>query len=87
MKRIFKYKIPVNDSFGIHMPEDAVILSVQCQKDEPCIWVMVDEYKPETTRRFELYGTGHVMSKMNQQYIGTFQMMQGNLVYHLFEII
>jgi hypothetical protein len=84
MKRIYKYPVPIDDRFVIQMPLGAFIMTVQMQKSEPQIWALVDPDRSLTNRVFYLYGTG---MEVNPEliYIGTFQMLGGSLVYHLFE--
>ena len=83
MKKIYKYPIPVNDEITISMPKDAVILTVQMQKAEPFIWALVDVDKEMIDVKFRLFGTGmSVYPCLN--YVGTFQMLNGGLVFHLF---
>jgi len=87
MKTIYKYQIPIEDSFIIDLPAKAQILSVQMQGNRPFIWAMVNPNNSIEEFKFRLYGTGHPIKDMAVQYIGTFQMMQGSLVYHLFQSI
>jgi len=84
MKRIYKYPIPVDDRIVIKMPEGAFVMSVQMQKSEPQIWVLCNPDKPLKERIFYLFGTGMEVSQ-EFVYLGTFQMLGGSLVYHLFE--
>lgn len=86
-KKIFKYKIEVEDMPVLELPEGAEILTVQVQNGEPHLWALVDESRPTKRRYFELYGTGHPVPDAVRNYIGTFQMRGGNLVFHLFELI
>lgn len=86
MKRIYKYPISVDDEISIKIPKGAVILTVQIQKGEPCIWALVDPDKEETERHFYLYGTGMTVTHA-EVYIGSFQMLNGSLIFHLFESV
>lgn len=83
--KIYKYSIPVDDEIVIKMPKDAKVLTVQMQKSEPCIWILCDPNNEIVERRFYLYGTGMTVSH-SETYIGTFQMLNGGLVFHLFEL-
>lgn len=85
MKRIYKYPITVDDKITLSLPLGAKILTVQMQKTCPCLWVMVDPDLPKVERRFCLYGTGMEV-KDNPFYIGSFQMLGGDLIFHLFEL-
>jgi hypothetical protein len=81
------YKYPAGPGIFEHdMPEDAEILCFQVQQDVPCIWARVDVDAPTVPRKFALVGTGHVAPSLGQaKYIGTCQMYDGTLVWHLFE--
>jgi hypothetical protein len=82
---IWKFEIPVRDSFEVSMPMGAEVLCVQAQQGEPCIWARVDRLeKKRVDRRFCLRGTGHELGLVGK-YIGTFQMRNSTLVFHLFE--
>ena len=89
METIWKYEFD-QDINTIRMPKNAKILSIQVQREIPCIWVMVDPDQPGEVRKFEIYGTGHHIEPINgfiRKFIGTFQLNNGLFVFHLFEII
>lgn len=85
MKVIYKYLIAIEDYQQIDMPEEAKIISLQIQNDMPCIWVEVDTSKRQSPRPFFLYGTGQPIGDISQIHIGSFQLLGGKLVYHLYE--
>jgi hypothetical protein len=92
MKTIWKYEIPMLDYFELEIPAGAKILSVQVQGTDDLlllgkvfIWALVDPDALRTKRLFRLARTGHqIMDDGN--FIGTFQLYNGKLVYHLFDI-
>ena len=87
IKRIYKYKIPVQDEFTMELPQGAYILTVQSQREVPCIWAVVDPDAPLEPICFRVAGTGHDIEwDTVKRYIGTFQLCGGDLVFHLFEI-
>jgi len=89
MITIYKYDVPAEDYFELELPIGAQILTVQSQFGEPHIWVLGDTEKKSEVRYFRLLGTGHdfkLNSDKVKQYIGTFQIEGGMLVFHLFEI-
>lgn len=86
MNTIWKYPVPINDYFELEMPQGAEILTVQMQYNEPQLWALVDKMAPRETRSFRLAGTGHPIDDPRLDYIGTVQMMEGQLVWHIFEI-
>jgi hypothetical protein len=84
MKRVFKYPVEVTDVFSMLMPEGAEVLTVQVQHGQPQIWALVDDAKPPEQRVFMISGTGHPMTN-SRRYVGSFQMAEGRLMWHLFE--
>lgn len=66
---------------------DAQILTLQTQGSVPTIWALCDSSKTEVGRTFETFGTGESFDSANMSYVGTFQMHNGSLIFHLFEIL
>jgi hypothetical protein len=70
------------------MPRSSEILTVQVQYNIPCIWALVDPDLPNEGRKFIIKGTGHKVNSLKRiKYIGTFQMISGDFIGHLFELI
>lgn len=85
--RIWKFTLAVIDDQSIVMPSDAKLLSVQVQFEMPQLWALVDEEGKRTAKRhFQTYGTGHPMPNNPGIYIGTYQLKEGALVFHVFEV-
>jgi DNA-directed RNA polymerase subunit RPC12/RpoP len=82
---IYKYPLPIGEDIEISMPMAAQILTVQTQKETPCLWAMVETDAPLTTRKFCIRGTGHPFKGNEGKYLGTFRLQGGDLVFHLFE--
>ena len=57
----------------------------QMQGEQPQLWALVDPDQPNEWRTFEMYGTGHPMPANPGEYVETFQMDGGALVWHVFE--
>lgn len=88
-KQIWKYEIRPGQTI-YHLPKNAEILSVQEQDEMPHIWALVDPYAKTEERYLEIYGTGHDLHfdmGIERKFIGTFQLKQQGLVFHLFERI
>ena len=84
--RIWKYTIEVANHQELALHSEAKILAVQMQGGECRLWALVDETKKDmATRRIAIYGTGHPIPDDPGNYIGTFQIMGGDLVFHAFE--
>lgn len=85
--RIWKWSLTVTDIQSVSMPAGAKLLTVQVQGMNPQIWALCDE--AETTiepRRIAIYGTGNPMPADPGKYIATFQLNDGELVFHAFEL-
>jgi len=86
MKRIYKYPLETTDVQTVSMPIGAKILTVQTQNDKPCIWALVNPEAPTEKRNIEIYGNGHeIHNEADLTYIGTYQMLDGELILHVFE--
>jgi hypothetical protein len=87
MMTIWKYPIPIQDQFVVNLPPGATVLCVDVQHGAACLWALVDSSAPTQPRSFALRGTGHSVDGLTaREYIGTFQMSGGALVFHLFEM-
>lgn len=87
-KKIFKYQLETTDVQRIEMPQGAEILCIQTQNEVPCIWALVEPNATVTKRTFEIFGTGHnVPENVNRTYVGTYQLHNGGLVFHCFELV
>lgn len=87
MLRVFKYQVMVDDYFEVKLPKGAVVLTVDLQREDVCMWALVDQDMPIETRRFRFTGTGHPIEEKLEtlKFINTFQ--TGTLVFHIFEVI
>jgi len=85
-KTIWKYELPFPET-QLQMPMGAQVLDVQVQNDTPCIWALVDQKLKLEIRKFKFFGTGHEIDSFitKQNYVGTFQLREGLLIFHLFE--
>jgi len=88
--KIYKYPLVLTDRQTIHMPYNAKILTAQIQKvggdDGLQMWALVDELEnlsqPVT---IAIYGTGNPIPNEPGEYISTFQIGGGRLVFHVFQ--
>ncbi len=85
-KTIWKYPASPGGPWTQMMPAGAEVLSVQVQRSQVVMWVLVDANRPEEAREFTAYGTGHPMPDNPGKFIGTFQLASGDLIFHLFEV-
>ena len=85
--RIWKYQLNVIDEQQLFLPADAKILTVQTQRGTPCLWALVNEENTaKELRKIAIYGTGNPIPDDPGEYIATFQMHNGDLVFHVFEV-
>ena len=86
MKQVWKYQFSVQDHHSFRMPIGAQVLSVDVQQGAPCIWALVDPKADVEERHFRLAGTGHPINEVGLHFVGTFQLLGGSLIFHLFEV-
>lgn len=90
MITVHKITLELLDCFSLELPKNAKILSVQSQRNKPCLWVLLDTEAEKVKRNFRLAGTGHEIEKeiaSQLEFIGTFQLNEGGFIGHLFEIL
>lgn len=88
MLTIWKFPFEVNETISVHLPEGALILGADCQREQPCMWALVNPSNSHEERTFHIYGTGHPIDESEFErlaFVGTFQQFGGNLVWHMFE--
>ena len=84
MMTIWKFPLEVVDDQIVDMPYGATILTVQAQNDVPCMWALVGTNNALVPRAFHIAGTGHPFNGVGD-YVGTFQLSGGALVFHVFD--
>lgn len=88
-KQIFKYTLEVTDKQFISLPKGSEILTIQTQFNEPQLWVLSDPSGQEKEERcIEMFGTGKPVycgMGLDRKYLSTYQLEEGNYVFHVFE--
>ena len=88
-KRIYKYTLEQMGIQSITLPKGAEILTIQTQFNDAQLWALVDpEEQDREERRIEIFGTGHAIyydMGVNRKYLATYQLDDGNYVFHVFE--
>ena len=82
--RIWKWTLLPGYEQTIEMPHGAKILDVQVQNGQPQLWALVDESAYKDRIKIGIYATGAPMPDDLGEYISTFQMNEGSLVFHVF---
>ncbi len=85
VKRVYKYAVEFGP-FKHLMTARADMLDVQVQRDDPQLWALVDLSAPEQWRHFVTVGTGHDVPERVVSHVGSFQLEDGALVFHVFEV-
>lgn len=84
-RTIFKWRLNTTDIQEIEVPEGFVPLCVQVQDGDPFLWAQVEPTAPKTLVSIRIVGTGHAYNPEEiGRYIGTYQLMGGSLVFHVF---
>lgn len=84
MKTIYKFQLkPAITEHSLH--SGAEILTVQVQRGEPYIWVLMNPAMEKVKVKFRVYPTGASMEENPGKYIGTFQLEDLGLVFHVYE--
>jgi hypothetical protein len=88
METIWKYEILTEDKQIISMPIGAEILTVQIQHGMPVLWAKVNPLMKHVDKTIIIFGTGHPITQTEGlKYIGTYQLLNGNFIGHVFELI
>ena len=91
--RIYKYVFELDDSFQIALPQGSKILKIGKQPGHPrgtyCMWasVLIAEDNPVVERRFNVYGTGHVIDTDASQLNYIDSIIDDIYVWHFFEVL
>lgn len=85
MKSVWKVPLKIEDCQEFTAPIGCKPLTVQVQKGTPCMWILVDTEARAVKHTVWVHGTGHPVSDlMAEHYVGTVQVLMGDLVFHVF---
>lgn len=85
MKKIYKYELMMADEQTIELPKHSKILTVQIQNGNICLWALVFPQEVMQKYKVRIIGTGHPAGYVDaDDYIGTVQQNEGQLVWHVF---
>jgi hypothetical protein len=87
---IWKYVLKLTDVQDIEIPVGSILLSVQSQYSEPCLWVFVYDTEAEKeVIRLRTIGTGFNITAEDfkpKDFLGTYQLSNGGFVGHVFQV-
>ena len=83
---IWKFPLHVEHFQQIRMPRGAEAISLQGQRGQPCLWVVVDPLAPPVSVPLLMVGTGHTIPPGYPRHLGTWlETDEGNsYVWHFF---
>ena len=81
---IWKFSLKTVDEQFITVPVINRPLCVQVQDITPCLWMIVDPDSECIKARVRIFGTGHPGVTSDMDYVGTYQVSGGALVFHVF---
>lgn len=97
---VYKYPVELRDTFSVTLPRFCQILTVQVQDGKPFMWIKHTLNTTKIiSRRFRLARTGRpidepkspdgqmtgdVSGPTRWQYVNSFQLLDGKLIFHLF---
>ncbi len=84
MALIWKFPIQVTAWQSVMIPAGSQVLSCQFQREQLCLWALVDPEREAEERTVYVVGTGHGLPDMSLGFIGTVQMLGGSLIFHVF---
>ena len=86
---IWKFKLAIRFTQSIMVPKGSTILSLAVQKDDLCIWALVDPDAGSECRTIQIFGTNE---KIKDPLVGTKRLFIGTVimsyfVWHVFELV
>jgi hypothetical protein len=85
---VWKFPLDVADVQDVSIPKGAQLLTVQSQGTNVCLWAFCDPGAEKVKRYICILGTGHEAPDYGAlNYISTFELHGGALVFHAFEIV
>lgn len=82
MKTIWKFHIPIQDEFELHLPWNHKVLLTDLQDGNPMVWIEVNTDSRTIPFKFYVEGTGHEIEP-NTDHVGSW--VQSPFVWHLYE--
>lgn len=84
MRRVFKYPLEIIGQQTVDTRAGWMPLSVQMQGGVLCLWAEVNDTAPAASCRVFVHGTGHEVHPDAARFVGTFQLPDYGLVFHVY---
>ena len=85
MKTVYKFQLSPGRT-TLNLTAEAKILHVAEQYNGVCLWAELDTDAPGFSRSFCPVPTGGEVPYDSKGFVGTVLMMNGSLVYHIYEV-
>lgn len=92
MRTVWKFPLEIKDRQKLEVPKDARFRAMQTQGDgpiaQPCLWLECDDDPEVQTETLEVVtvGTGHPIPDEPLKYLGTYQVLSGDFVGHVYVV-
>lgn len=84
MKTIYKYTLEITDAQCLQLPAGFKVLKIEAVDDKPRMWCLVDPHAVLVDRKIMTYGTGREMPDRPGKYLGSYLVLRGRGVFHVF---
>lgn len=85
---VWKYPIELTDDIiKLSLPQASQILDVDVQYNSINMWVKHESDNIKENRYFKWFGTGQPIDMTNLEFVKTLILHDGQLVFHLFEVV
>ena len=82
---IWHYDIPLNEVVDLVLPRNATIFDLMLFENSIRLFVLCDEDAPPQKRQILLFSKEDYLEYQDVQYLGTVSLIDGNIVFHVFE--
>lgn len=84
-RTVWKYELDVTDEQKIELPVGAKLLHVGVQRGKPCLWAEVNPDAATAEHTIITVGTGHRLPDTNVEHVGTYLLLDGDFVGHVYQ--
>jgi hypothetical protein len=82
---IWHFDVPISECVNLTLPHGAVIFDLALYENSIRLYVSCDEDAPPQDRELFVLSDGTYIPSHHVGYLGTVSLLDGNLVYHVFE--
>ncbi len=82
---IWHFDVPISECVSLSLPHGAIIFDLTLYENSIRLYVSCDEDAPAQDRELFVLTDGTYIPSQQVEYLGTVSLLDGNLVYHIFE--